>query len=298
MKYRPKHIAEYILLRALAGMLAPLPYSAVHAVAWFLALIAYPLVRRRAHTARERIRFVLGPDVPASRIRRIAWISWRNTFFTAVEVLRGARFDRAWLEKYTRYEQTVSFVRNETTGGNGAILAVPHMGNWETAAVAMHLNGIPIFSIAATQKNPLTNDYFTRMRTAPGIEVFQRGGGLMKQVIRSLRSGRVLAILPDVRVRTEGVLVPFLGGQANLGAGMAKFARQCQVPILVGCALRHGWSHHEYRMLTAIRADPALPAEEDVRRMTTEVMRHLEQLIRDNPEQWFWYNKRWVLDPL
>ena len=31
--------------------------------------------------------------------------------------------------------------------------------------------------------------------------------------------------------------------------------------------------------------------------MTQEVFTIMEQAIREMPEQWFWYNKSWILDP-
>ena len=44
--------------------------------------------------------------------------------------------------------------------------------------------------------------------------------------------------------------------------------------------------------------DKSLDDETDVRRLTETVMSSIEAQIRANPGQWFWYNKRWVLDPL
>ena len=29
-----------------------------------------------------------------------------------------------------------------------------------------------------------------------------------------------------------------------------------------------------------------------------EAMRLLDERIRQHPEQWFWYNKRWILEPV
>ena len=38
--------------------------------------------------------------------------------------------------------------------------------------------------------------------------------------------------------------------------------------------------------------------EEDTRRLTEKVLGGIEERIRIDPGQWFWFNKRWVLDPV
>ena len=38
--------------------------------------------------------------------------------------------------------------------------------------------------------------------------------------------------------------------------------------------------------------------EADWTRMTQQGMDIFDQAIRKHPDQYFWYNKRWVLDPL
>jgi lauroyl/myristoyl acyltransferase len=37
---------------------------------------------------------------------------------------------------------------------------------------------------------------------------------------------------------------------------------------------------------------------EDWRRMTQAIFSDIEQAIMADPEQWFWFNKRWILDPI
>lgn len=297
-RYRTSHILEYGLLRAVAALLNALPYRAALFVAWLLALLSHRVFGFRRAEALRRIRLVLGDTVSPRDARRIAWHSWRNIVFSAVELLRERRMTRPWILSVTRLGDSMEVLARHAATGKGAIIAVPHMGNWEMAAVACHLHGIPIFSIAAPQKNPLTDAYINRLRRAPGIETFARGSGLMKQVIRRLRGGGFLAILPDVRVRTEGLSIPFLGGTANLGAGMARFARHCGIPVFPAFCMRLGWGRHDVRLLPPVHPDPSAPAEDDIARMTREVMTALESAIRAHPDQWFWYNKRWVLDPV
>ncbi len=54
------------------------------------------------------------------------------------------------------------------------------------------------------------------------MTVLERGSGTLRRIIKLLRGGNVLAILPDVRVYTPD-LQPFLGSTANVGRGMAIF---------------------------------------------------------------------------
>ena len=35
----------------------------------------------------------------------------------------------------------------------------------------------------------------------------------------------------------------------------------------------------------------------DIERLTAAVVQLMNKVIQEHPEQWFWFNKRWVLDP-
>ena len=120
----------------------------------------------------------------------------------------------------------------------------------------------------------------------------------MRRVLQFLKDGRMLAILPDVRMRTPGLAIPFLGGTANIGPGMAAFARAAEVPIFPCIVTRQGWARHRVVIHDAIWPDPSLDKNEDVLRMTLQVMAIIETAIRREPGQWFWFNKRWILEPL
>ena len=90
----PRHVAEYLSLRLIAGLLNALPYRAALALGWVLAALAHYAVGFRRETARARIRSVFGASLSEARVRAIAWQSWRNTVFNAVDILRGRRLTR------------------------------------------------------------------------------------------------------------------------------------------------------------------------------------------------------------
>jgi KDO2-lipid IV(A) lauroyltransferase len=79
---------------------------------------------------------------------------------------------------------------------------------------------------------------------------------------------------------------------------MAQFARTANVPILPVMLSRVGWFRHRVVAYAPVASDPAADRDADLLRMTRAVMERVEAAIRHAPEQWFWYNKRWVLRPV
>jgi KDO2-lipid IV(A) lauroyltransferase len=281
-----------------AGLCRALPYRAALCWGWLNAITAFSLARSRVETARQRIHQVFGDNFSRKDETAIAWQSWRNLIFNGVELMRVPTMTREWVESVVVDDSDLRELKAHCDAGQGAIIACPHMGNWEMAAVICHLYGIPIFNIAARQKNPLVNQFMNNLRRRPGIETIARGGGTMKNVIRRLRAGQVLAILPDVRMRSGGIPLPFLGGEANVGTGMALFARHTGVPILPCVVTRVGWDRHSLVKREFLYPDTERDKNEDLRRMTLAVLQEIDNSIRRDPGQWFWFNRRWILDPI
>lgn len=298
MRYRWKHRFEYGVLRVVAAVMNVLPYRVALALAWVLAWGGFNLVRFRRREALRRIEQVYGERFSVRERRRIAWLSLRNLFFNAVEMMRAPRIDKRWIERHMpEFAAHMPRVKEIIAEYGGAVIAVPHCGNWDLAGWACYHHGISMFSIAAKQKNPLVNDWINRQRES-GMTVLERGGGTLKQIIRLLREGNVLAILPDVRMPTPDLELGFLGGRANFGRGMAMFAIAAKVPIILATFRRVGWARHAFDYHEPLFPDAGLSREEDARRMTAEVVERVDRAIGREPEQWFWYNKRWILTPV
>ncbi len=299
MKYRFKHIVEYSLFRVLTVPLYILPYRAALFLGCGLAWLAFHVFRFRRAEAERRIKQVFGDRFTEQEITRIAWISLRNLFFNAVELVRLPRTNGAWFRKHVLPEDPHVNVRKFMNEGRGVILAVPHMGNWDLAGVGTHRAGLPIFFIARDQKNPLMNAYLNRMRKYMGSDVVMRDDpSLVRKVLRRLKKGELMAILIDLRAKTEALNMQYLGHSAHIGAGMALFARQANAIILGSYVYRIGWTKHCWEVGEPIFANPDVDKQEDWKRMTQEVLNGYDAAVRKHPEQYFWYNKRWVLEPL
>jgi lauroyl/myristoyl acyltransferase len=296
MKHRPKHIIEYLLLRFLIGLVSILPLRAALAVGWFIGSFFFYVLRWRRDEAERRLKEVFGDRFAPARRRQIAWRSFRNICFNAVEAARFKKMKSKQIERMPLGHQIKKVNRFYDEHGP-FILATIHMGNWELAGVAARLENLPIFSIARRQKNPLSDDLLNRLRGATGMDVVLNDSRVLQNVVRRLKNRDVLAILPDVRSKTKALTMDFLGGQATLGPGAALFAQMAKCPIIPVVLTRNGWTQHDCTVFDPIVPDPSKDKAEDRERMMQALISLFDREIARQPEQYFWFNKRWVLDP-
>lgn len=294
-KNRPRYILEYIGIKFLLLLFLILPWRLVLAFGWLVAFFIYNVFRIGVKEAKRRIKQVFGDKYTDMEINKIAWLSYRNFIFNCVELPKLNGVSEKWLSKHCDVAVAMRKVKSNMPEHGGAILALPHMGGWFVAAAAAAKQGVELCAIAGVQRNPLFNKAEKDLNAKIGISTYFRGAGEMSGAIRAIKGGKILTVLPDVRSRIRGVSVDFLGGKANFGRGIPRFAIECNAPVFPCVILRDGWMKHSIHVL-----DPIVPDGQDspeiVEKILKDVMKGIEKAILENPEQWFWFNKRWVLD--
>lgn len=288
---------EYGALRAVCALVNAIPYSVAIAFARGLGRILFSVIRFKRTRTLKRIRSVF-PQKSVREVKAIALGSIQNILMNAVEMMRASRLDRAWMDRHVVdgqvYKDRLQALVDE---GKGVVIMVPHSGNWYMAAWSMAKYGLPLFAIAARQRNPKLNAWMNRQYGE--IEVLDRDcRGTLKQIREKLASGRAFAILPDLRVRERDVEADFLGGKANVSRAGALFAVKSGCPIVVAVMSRQE-GKHVFNHLATLRPDAAAQDERaEARRLTREVLSLLSAEVMKRPQDWFWYNKRWILEPV
>ena len=287
---------EYFLLRFFCALVNVIPYALAMALARGFGWIGLHVVRFKRARTLERIRSVF-PEKSPRECRVIAVRSRQNVLQTGVEMMRAPKLDRAWMDRYVKDGSHYKGLLQEFVDeGKGVVIMVPHSGNWYMAAWAMAKYGLPLFAIAARQRNPKLNAWMNRQYG--DIEVLDRDNrSTLIQIHQRLRDGRAFAILPDLRVRNPDVEVDFLGGRANVSHAGAAFAVNSGCPIVLAVMTREN-GRHVFHYLKALRPDPAADKKEETRRLTREALKLLSDEIVKHPGDWYWYNKRWILEPV
>jgi len=288
---------EYFALRGVCGLVNAVPYPLALALARGLGTLAFRVFGFKRRRTLDRIRMVF-PEKSEGEAVSIATRSLQNVLQTAIEMIRAPKLDHAWMDLHVRDGQVYKDkLQSYVDEGKGVVIMVPHSGNWYMAAWSMAKYGLKLFAIAARQRNPKIDAWMNRQYG--DIEVLDRDcKNTLVQIKDKLQSGRAFAILPDLRVRMRDVEADFLGGKANVSHSGAMFAVRCGAPIVVAQMYREG-GRHVFNHIATLRPDPnASDAKEEARRLTCETMKLLDAAVRERPGDWYWFNKRWILEPV
>ena len=133
------------------------------------------------------------------------------------------------------------------------------------------------------------------LRRDIGINVVPLGPSAGTECVRALKANDILCLLCDRDLAGGGVEVEFFGERTTLPGGPATLALRSGAPLLPTAVYFDGTGH-----LGLVR--PPLPVErqgklrDDVARITQDLARELELLIRRAPDQWHLMQPNWPSD--
>lgn len=293
-RHQPRHRVEYALARSLEGAVASLPEGMADAFGRRLGAAVYRLgIRRKTVEQNLRLAFPEATDAWRDDVARRAY---EHLGREAAAMLRLSRLDpQAVVDRtVTRGWDELNEALAE---GNGCILATGHYGNWEIAAAAVAARGIPIAAIVRRQGNLLVDQRLDDTRRRLGVEtVSQREAP--SRIPRVLRKNGVVGIVGDQDARRAGIFVPFFGVPASTHRGPALFALRFNAPVFACVARRLPGPGVRYEVSgTRVPVPRTGDLEADVRALTAELALRLESSIREAPEQYFWFHRRWKSKP-
>ena len=193
------------------------------------------------------------------------------------------------------YPQIVEALR----AGNGAILALPHLGGWEWAGRWIADQGHPITVVVERLEPPELFDWFTDLRSELGMNVVALGPKAGGEVLGALRDNHIVCLLSDRDLQRSGPEVEFFGEATTLPGGAATLALRAGAPIFPTAVY---FTDRSDGHLGWVRAPIAVERgggrlRDDVARITQDLARELEVLIRRAPSQWHLFQPNWPSDP-
>ncbi|MEV1289878.1 phosphatidylinositol mannoside acyltransferase [Micromonospora sp. NPDC049679] len=283
-------------------------WRVVRALPGPLAAAAFRVGADRAHRKGGR-----GVDRLAANLRRVVGPDLRPAQFDTL-VRDGLRsYARYWMEAFrlpslSREEILRSFrlegadlLAEDVATGRGAVVALPHAGNWDAAGAWVAAMGWPLTTVAERLKPEGVYRRFLAFRERLGMEIIPTEGGERPPfdlLADRVAAGHVVPLLADRDLSARGVEVTFFGGRTRMPAGPALLALRTGAPLYVASM----WYEADAACgrlegpLTVPGAESG-PLNERVRALTQQIADLLAAGIARHPEDWHMLQRMWLDDP-
>jgi len=278
--------AQYYFYKLISAFVCLFPYSVVLFVGKQLGKLYYQVAAKQRERALRQIqeRLGLSPQAAEQLIRRF-FIKLGQTF---CEVLYLPKLNANNINNYVTIENR-HYLESACAGGTGVIVLAAHQGNWEWLGAGLALHGFPVASIVKSQPNEIFTRLINEFRRKAGITLFTSRTTELISAAKALKHGKILGFFSDQDGGPQGIFVDFLGIKSAAYAGPAVFAQKFHLPVVPAFIVRGDRGGHKILLGEPFYFEPS----HTVASFTQKLSLIIEQQIRDYPDEWLWFQKRW-----
>jgi KDO2-lipid IV(A) lauroyltransferase len=235
------------------------------------------------------------PDKDAAWIERTLRGAWDNLGRVAGEYVHLGRlwdydFKHPNAGRIITDDASLFFALRDD--GKPALCFAAHLANWELPALAAARHGLPAAVVYRMPNNKGVAEQIAAIRSGLMGRLIRSRREAVFEMATALQSGEHLGMLVDQHW-SRGVDVTFFGRRCKANPTLARLARQFPCPVVGVRVIRLP----DRRFLISATGPLTLPRDEsgvvDVPATMQMVTSIVEGWIREHPEQWLWFHRRW-----
>jgi KDO2-lipid IV(A) lauroyltransferase len=284
-------LIQYRAFISMQWLVERLPRRLGYALAILVARFAFILARRARFELERNLQIAL-PELTAGERRRIAGRNFRNQSKAYADLMRLPVARVEDLRPLLRVEG-VEHLEAARARGRGVLVISAHMGSWEIAAAIWSATVAPVSLFAEELEPRELYEWYRCTRARLGISVLPLTRAGLRQVLQALDQQEMVVTAIDRDILGTGILVDFFGQPARIPDGPAAIALRRGTPLLPVAVHRLPDDTFQAVGYPPIFAEPSGDRTADVKRVTGQLVRRLEELIRAHPDQWHMPHRVW-----
>jgi KDO2-lipid IV(A) lauroyltransferase len=258
-------------------ILAHMPLWLMHGLGWCLGwgvFLASGVYRRR---------FLIN-----ARQAGFGWRQWRGAVGEAGKLV--SELPRLWFGAPLPIEwHGAQLIDQALAQGRGVVFLTPHMGCFEVTAQGYARKFGPQWQAITVLFRPARQAWLREVveqaRQRPGLATAPTTLAGVKQMMKALKAGQAIGLLPDqVPPLGMGLWTPFFGKPAYTMTLAARLAQQTGAQILLAWGERLAWGRGFKLHLSAMER----PLSDQIDEAVRQINQAMERLIAQCPSQYLW----------
>jgi Kdo2-lipid IVA lauroyltransferase/acyltransferase len=176
--------------------------------------------------------------------------------------------------------------------GKPALCFAAHLGNWELPALAARAHGLPSAVVYRMPNNKAIAKQIAAIREPLMGRMIRSRNEAVFEMAAALQRGEHLGMLVDQHW-SRGVDVTFFGRRCKANPTLARLARQFDCPVVGVRVVRVPGQRFRITGTGPIELPRDGNGAVDVPAATQLINSIVEGWIREHPEQWLWFHRRW-----
>lgn len=268
-----------------------MPSFIVNSVLNFLAFLAYFFGKRHRRIIRANLNLAFGEGMSEGEKQGITKQCYKNMVYNLADFIKNQGISKEELEKKIVFKNK-EILEDAIEKGEKIIIMTAHYGNWELL-IALGAFFKPTSAVGRALDSKSFDKILSQNRKQFDMDLIEKQGAA-RGMLKALKDGRMLVVLVDQNTREkEGILIDFFGKKARHTPSVANLSRKTDALIVPVFATTEDHQKYTVTFYEPFKTEVTEDRKEDIQRSVQKQADITERVIRQKPDEWFWFHKRW-----
>ncbi len=255
----------------------------------FLVSFLYLIDKKHRTIIETNLKFAFGEDF--REIKQITKNCYKNLVYFLADFIDNQDRSLDYINsKINIINQDI--VQNAIATNRAIIFITAHYSNWEILPLVIGGNIAPMTVVGRSLDSKVMNTILKSERERFNITMVDKKGA-SKELVKALKAKRAVGVLIDQSISlNHGIEVSFFGKRATQTSITSILAKKFDALIIPTFVFSQD-EKYDLKFYEPIEADKNLDYDTDIQRLSQMQSDIIEKVIREKPNEWFWFHKRW-----
>ena len=281
------------LYRFVSVILKIVPAVVMRKIMYGLAWLTYTLSAKHKKRIDDNLNLAYPSKLSSQEKKTIGIHAFMNLLDTVFGIVRRDGMAKDKVLENVRFEGAEVIEKYQNQGKN-FILITGHYGNWELLSQSIAIKfDLTLVGVGRKIDSDMMDKILLKNREQFNVEMVYKQGA-MKDSIRAINQGKVVGLLTDQAIRkNQSIDVTFFAEKATHTPLASILSRKFDLDLIPAYICTEDYQNYTVKIYEPIKSLKTDNQEEDLAILTQLQANVMEDVIKQNPRQWFWMHRRW-----